>query len=115
MSEPNCLFCKMAAGEIPVKKAYEDNLALAFHDIAPQAPQHILIIPKEHVASLNEATEYKITLGHLLTLAPQIAQTLGFAESGFRTVINTGADGGQTVLHLHLHLLGGRPFAWPPG
>ena len=114
MSDPNCLFCKMATGEIPVKKAYEDDLALAFYDNAPQAPQHILIIPKEHVASLNEAAEHKVTLGHLLTLVPQIAAALGFAESGFRTVINTGADGGQTVFHLHIHYPGGHANGRPP-
>lgn len=115
MSEPNCLFCKMVAGEIPVRKAYEDQYTLAFHDIHPQAPHHVLIVPKEHIASLNEATEHRVTLGHLLTLVPQIAESLGVAESGFRTVINTGADGGQTVFHLHIHLLGGRHLAWPPG
>jgi histidine triad (HIT) family protein len=115
MSEPNCLFCRMVAGTIPVKQVYEDDLALAFHDISPKAPQHVLIIPKEHIASLNEATEYKITLGHLLTLVPPIAASLGLAETGYRTVINTGTDGGKTVFHLHIHLLGGRPLAWPPG
>ena len=115
MSDPNCFFCKMVAGAIPVRKAYEDDHVLAFHDIAPQAPHHLLLIPKEHLASLNDAQDYKILLGHLLTLVPEIAQTEGFAESGYRTVINTGADGGQTVFHLHIHLLAGRPLTWPPG
>lgn len=116
MSQPNCLFCKMAAGAIPVNKAHEDEHALAFHDIAPQAPTHVLLIPKQHLTSLNDATaEHHKLLGHLLCLVPRLAAQLGLSEGGYRAVINTGADGGQSVFHLHIHLLGGRPLAWPPG
>jgi histidine triad (HIT) family protein len=106
----------MVAGEIPFKKAHEDEHVLAFHDIAPQAPVHVLLIPKSHLTSLDDATpEHHELLGHLLCLVPRLAAQLGLSESGYRTVINTGADGGQSVFHLHIHLLGGRPLAWPPG
>lgn len=116
MTEADCIFCKLASGEIPADKVYEDDRALAFHDLHPQAPVHVLLIPKEHLDSLNDAAHGdEALLGHLLWLVPKIANQLGIAESGFRTVINTGADGGQTVSHLHLHLLGGRPMSWPPG
>jgi len=116
MSEDNCVFCKIAEGAIPAKKIYEDDLVIAFHDITPQAPTHALIIPREHLESLNDAGKGdQALLGHLLWLAPKIANQLGIAESGFRTCINTGADGGQSVLHLHVHILGGRSLAWPPG
>jgi histidine triad (HIT) family protein len=111
----DCLFCKIAAGAIPVTRLYEDDLTLAFPDIHPQAPTHILIIPKQHIASLAHATpEDAPVLGHLLSTAASIAQQQNLT-AGYRTVINTGQDGGQTVHHLHLHLLGGRPMHWPPG
>ena len=116
MTEADCLFCKIAAGTIPSEKVYEDDHALAFRDLKPQAPTHVLVIPKEHLDSLNDASQSdQALLGHLLRLVPKIANQLGIAESGFRTVINTGGDGGQSVDHLHLHLLGGRPLTWPPG
>jgi histidine triad (HIT) family protein len=113
----DCIFCKIAAGEIPAKKLYEDQYAVAFADINPQAPVHILIIPKRHIASLAEldSTETdKALIGHLHTVASQLARQQNLA-SGYRITINTGPDGGQTVDHLHLHLLGGRQMHWPPG
>lgn len=116
MTEADCLFCKIAAGTIPSEKVYEDDHALAFRDLKPQAPTHVLVIPKEHLDSLNDASQSdEALLGHLLRLVPKIANQLGIAESGFRTVINTGSDGGQLVFHLHIHLLGGRSLTWPPG
>ncbi len=112
----NCLFCKIAAGEIPSEKVYEDDICIAFDDINPQAPTHVLIVPREHLASLDKAEKnHKETLGHLLLTAADIARDKGFAEDGYRVVINTNADGGQTVFHLHVHLLGGRSFVFPPG
>lgn len=116
MSRENCLFCKIADGDIPAAKVYEDDVCVAFNDISPQAPTHILIVPREHFDSLDKATNaHKETLGHLLLTAAQIAREKHFAENGYRTVINTNGDGGQTVFHLHVHLLGGRPFIFPPG
>lgn len=116
MSQENCLFCKIIAGEIPSEKIYEDETCVAINDISPQAPTHILIIPREHFDSMDKAgAQHKETLGHLLLTCAQIAREKGFAENGYRTVINTNADGGQTVFHLHVHLLGGRPFVFPPG
>ena len=115
MSE-NCLFCKIIAGDIPSARIYEDDLCVAFNDISPQAPTHILVIPREHFDSLAKAeTKHQATLGHLLLTAAAIARKKGFAEDGYRVVINTNSDGGQTVFHLHVHLLGGRPFIFPPG
>ena len=115
MSE-ECLFCKLVNGEIPSNKVHEDDKALAFHDISPQAPVHVLIVPKEHLDSLNDAGKGdESLLGYLLRLAPRIANQLGIAEGGFRTCINTGSDAGQSVEHLHLHIMGGRPMTWPPG
>ena len=115
MSE-KCLFCKIVAGEIPSAKVYEDEVCLAFNDISPQAPTHVLIIPREHLASLAEAeAAHEKTLGHLLLTAGKIARDKGFADNGYRVVINTNRDGGQTVYHLHVHLLAGRPFIFPPG
>lgn len=113
----DCIFCKIAAGEIPAKKLYEDEHALAFADINPQAPVHVLIIPKRHISSLAEVDSTdadKFLIGHLHIVARQLArqQTL---SKGYRITINTGPDGGQTVDHLHLHLLGGRQMHWPPG
>jgi histidine triad (HIT) family protein len=116
MIETTCVFCRILSGEIPTTKVYEDSVSYAFQDIDPQAPQHVLIIPKEHLDSLNDVAQGdERLLGHLLRIAPKIANQLGFAESGFRTVVNTGTDGGQSVDHLHLHLLGGRSLSWPPG
>ena len=115
MSE-NCLFCKISAGEIPSAPVYEDDVCIAINDISPQAPTHILVIPREHFASLDKANgNHQKTLGHLLLTAAEIAREHGFAEDGYRVVINTNGDGGQTVFHLHVHLLGGRPFVFPPG
>jgi histidine triad (HIT) family protein len=116
MSENNCLFCRILAGEIPSTKVYEDDLSLAFRDINPQAPTHVLIIPKKHIASLNELSQDdRELMGHLSLVASKLAAQLGVAASGYRTVINTGASAGQSVWHIHLHLLGGRQLGWPPG
>lgn len=116
MPENDCLFCSILNGEIPSDKVYEDELAYAFRDIVPQAPTHILIVPREHIESLNDAAPGdEALLGHLLRLASKIANQQGIAENGFRAVVNTGAESGQSVWHLHLHLLGGRPMNWPPG
>ena len=116
MSEQTCIFCKIAAGEIPAAKVFEDERAVAFRDINPQAPTHVLVIPRAHVASLNDAGEGdEALLGHLLRVAARVAREEGHAEGGFRTVINTGAAAGQTVFHVHVHVLGGRGLKWPPG
>jgi histidine triad (HIT) family protein len=116
MAENDCLFCQILSGDIPATKVYEDDQAYAFRDINPQAPTHVLIIPREHIESLNDAAPGdEAMLGHLLRLASKIANQQGIAESGFRTVVNTGAESGQTVWHLHVHLLGGRTMNWPPG
>lgn len=112
----DCLFCKIIAREIPSNKVYSDDDVYAFHDINPAAPIHILVIPKKHLSSINAASEDdEALLGKLLLRANQIATNLGLNEDGFRYVINTGRDGGQTVFHLHLHILGGRALDWPPG
>ena len=109
------IFAKIIRREIPADIVYEDDLALAFRDINPQAPTHILVIPKKPLPSLDSATEADQTLlGHLLLTAQQVAQQVGLTQ-GYRLVINTGNDGGQTVYHLHLHILGDRPMQWPPG
>jgi histidine triad (HIT) family protein len=111
----DCLFCKIVAGSIPAKRVYEDALCLCFADINPQAPTHLLIIPKEHIASQAHAEEtHAALLGHLVAKAAEVARGKGLSN-GYRVVINTGPDGGQTVDHLHLHLLGGRHMGWPPG
>jgi histidine triad (HIT) family protein len=111
---PDCLFCKIGRGEIPAKKVHEDALCFAFEDIQPQAPVHVLVCPVEHVASLAETrTGREELLGHLLATAAGIARQRGL--SAYRTVVNTGTEAGQSVLHLHVHLLGGRAMAWPPG
>jgi histidine triad (HIT) family protein len=116
MSENNCLFCRILAGEIPSTKVYEDDLSLAFRDINPQAPTHVLIIPKKHIASLNELSkDDRELMGHLTLVASKLADQFGVAASGYRTVVNTGAGAGQSVWHIHVHLLGGRPLGWPPG
>lgn len=112
----SCLFCKIAAGEIPAKIVREDDFALAFEDVNPQAPHHVLVIPRRHIATLNDLTaEDESLVGHLVGMARQVAHDRGLAESGYRTVFNCNADGGQTVFHIHLHLLGGRSLTWPPG
>ncbi len=111
----DCIFCKIIAGTIPSQKVYEDEQVYAFADIDPRAPVHILIVTKKHISSLLEAGEADTgLLGHIQATAVKLAWEKGLAQ-GFRTVINTGADGGQTVSHLHLHLLGGRQMHWPPG
>ena len=109
-----CLFCRIARKEIPANIVWEDATALAFRDIDPKAPTHVLVIPKRHIASLNDASDPAV-LGHLLVAAREIAAEEGIAESGYRVVLNTGRDAGQTVFHLHAHVLGGRHMAWPPG
>ncbi len=113
----DCIFCKIAQGEIPSTKVYEDDTVLAFRDLDPQAPEHVLIIPKKHIRSvLDFGAEDGALAAHILTeVVPQLARRLGVDGDGFRLVTNTGEDGGQTVGHLHFHLLGGRAFAWPPG
>ena len=112
----DCLFCKIVAGDIPSAKVYEDDKVLAFRDIEPQAPVHVLIIPKEHIASANELNEENASVvGHIYAVAAKIAKEEGIAEGGYRIVNNCGVDGGQTVGHLHFHMLGGRSLAWPPG
>ncbi|MEM6839538.1 MAG: histidine triad nucleotide-binding protein [Cyanobacteria bacterium P01_C01_bin.120] len=115
MSE-DTIFGKIIRREIPADIVYEDDLCLAFRDVAPQAPTHVLVIPKQPLPKLADATrEDQELLGHLLLTVNVIAEQLGIAEDGYRVVINTGANGGQTVFHLHLHLLGGRSLQWPPG
>ena len=113
----DCIFCKIAHGEIPSTKVYEDAQVLAFRDLDPQAPEHVLIIPKKHLSSvLDFDAEDRELATHILTdVVPALACTLGIDAGGFRLVTNTGADGGQTVGHLHFHLLGGRSLTWPPG
>jgi histidine triad (HIT) family protein len=112
----NCLFCKIVQGNIPSDKVYEDDKILAFKDINPGAPVHILIIPKLHIGSINELNEeHKELIGHIFIMAKKLAKDLGVDESGFRLVNNCGEDGGQTVPHIHFHLLGGRSLKWPPG
>ena len=111
-----CIFCMIANGEIPSKIAYEDDQVLAFHDIEPQAPVHVLIVPKKHYSSILDISEGESALvAHMFLVASKLAKELGVADSGFRLVVNTGKDGGQTVPHLHLHLTGGRAFGWPAG
>jgi histidine triad (HIT) family protein len=111
-----CLFCKIVAGEIPTSKVYEDDRLVAFNDINPQAPMHVLIIPRRHIATLNdlEGADDAI-VGEMVRRAAAIAAEKGFADRGYRTVLNCNAEAGQTVFHLHLHVLGGRRFGWPPG
>ena len=108
----NCLFCKIIKGEIPSNKVYEDEKTYAFYDISPQAPTHILVIPKIHISSLNELEDVSV-MSDIYNAVRNIVQELGIKE--YRTVINTGADAGQTVFHIHLHILAGRPLLWPPG
>ena len=114
MRDPNCIFCRIVAGEIPSSKLYEDEDVLAFHDVRPQAPVHFLIIPKTHIATMADVTPAEQTLmGKMMVLAPQLMAQLG-VTGGFRQIINTGRDGGQEVYHLHMHVIGG-PRPWSKG
>lgn len=112
----DCLFCKIIAGTIPAQVAYQDEQVVAFHDINPQAPRHLLICPRTHIATLNDVTAGDETLiGHSVSVASRLARQFGDAEEGYRVVINCQRGAGQTVFHVHVHLLGGRALGWPPG
>lgn len=112
----DCLFCKIVRGQLPTEIVYQDDRATAFADITPMAPEHILVVPNKHIATLAEAAdEDEALLGHLLLVAARLARERGITEQGFRTVINTNEDAGQTVFHIHVHVLGGRAMEWPPG
>lgn len=112
----DCIFCKIASGQIPAKKVFEDDSLVAFHDILPKAPVHVLVIPKLHIASINELYAIEDSLvGRILKVLPRLAEMLDIKTSGYRVVINCGENGGQSVDHLHFHLLGGRALMWPPG
>jgi histidine triad (HIT) family protein len=116
MSEIGCLFCRIVAGEIPADFIHRDDRSVVIRDINPQAPTHLLVIPQEHIESLNDASQNdEALLGYLLRVAARVANAAGLAEGGYRTVINNGAGAGQSVFHLHVHVLGGRPMNWPPG
>jgi histidine triad (HIT) family protein len=111
----DCIFCRIAAGEIPARIEYSDDHVVAFHDLAPKAPTHVLVIPRRHLATLAESkAEDAQLLGHLMATTVELARKLAL-DDGFRVVVNNGAAAGQSVFHLHVHLLGGRSFAWPPG
>ena len=110
----DCVFCRMVRKEIPVSLVAEDEYCIAFRDINPQASTHVLVVPREHIPSLDEATD-ALLLGRLALMAASVARREGIAARGYRTVVNTRGDAGQTVPHLHLHVLGGRPMGWPPG
>mgnify|MGYP004704261013 CR=1 FL=1 len=110
-----CLFCKIVEREIPAKIVYEDDRVLAFEDINPQAPKHVLVIPKAHISSLDAADEEQVELlGYVQLASAKVARLLGISESGYRLISNCGSDGGQTVFHLHYHLVGGKSMGWPP-
>ncbi|MCX6567045.1 MAG: histidine triad nucleotide-binding protein [Candidatus Aminicenantes bacterium] len=112
----DCIFCRIAAKEIPSKVVYEDDVIFAFDDIRPQAPVHTLIIPKAHIASLNDMPDDRTdVIGHIFAKAPEIAAAKGIKATGYRLVLNTGPDSGQDVFHVHFHILGGRKMHWPPG
>ena len=116
MTDPSCLFCKIVAGDIPSQKVHEDELVLAFDDINPVAPVHQLIVPKRHIASAAELAESDAELlGRLFAVAASLAADAGLPDAGYRVITNVGVDGGQSVDHLHFHLLGGRVMTWPPG
>lgn len=116
MAEEKTIFKKIIDGEIPANKVYEDDLCLAFHDVSPQAPTHVLLIPKKEVINVADLKQEDAALaGHLMLSAGKVARELGIEESGYRIVMNCGKDGGQSVDHLHLHILAGRPLKWPPG
>ena len=110
----DCLFCKIVNKQIPSDIVYEDDTVVAFRDIEPQAPEHVLIIPRQHVSTVNDLDDQDLA-GYLLMTARKLGKTLGIDESGYRLVMNCNAQGGQTVFHIHLHLIGGRPMGWPPG
>jgi histidine triad (HIT) family protein len=112
----DCLFCKIVAGQIPAKVVHEDDRIIAIEDIKPEAPMHVLVIPKIHIATLNDLTStHDALIGEMTRLAAAIAHERGYASRGFRTVFNTNREAGQSVFHIHLHVLGGRSLAWPPG
>ena len=116
MGNDKCLFCRIVNGEIPAKKVYEDGDVVAFNDINPQAPTHVLIIPRRHIPSLDDVTDAEATLvGTVIARAALIARDLHLTSDGYRVVVNTGEAAGQTVFHIHFHILGGRNFGWPPG
>ncbi len=116
MSNDRCLFCRISSGEISAKKVYEDDQVVAFHDINPQAPTHVLVIPRKHIASLDALTEADVaTVGTLVIRTAALARELHLENDGYRLVANNGEAAGQTVFHIHFHLLGGRNFGWPPG
>jgi histidine triad (HIT) family protein len=112
----DCIFCKIANGDIAADKVFEDDAVVAFRDLNPQAPTHVLVIPKRHIATLNDLTAGdEVVVGRMVGAARQVAAEEGFADIGYRTVMNCNEAGGQTVFHIHLHLLGGRAMHWPPG
>lgn len=114
--EPSCIFCRIAAGSIPARLAHEDDRTIAFYDADARAPVHVLVIPREHIATVNDLTPaHSGLIGELFLAAQKVANELGIAETGYRLVMNCGADAGQAVHHIHLHVLGGRPLKWPPG
>ena len=116
MSEQSCLFCRIVAKEIPAEFVHQDDRAVVIRDLNPQAPTHLLVIPKGHIESLDDASQKEeALLGHLLRVAARVANVEGLAEGGYRAVINNGSGAGQSVFHLHVHVLGGRPMNWPPG
>jgi histidine triad (HIT) family protein len=116
VTESDCLFCRITDGEIPARFVYRDDRVVAFHDVNPQAPVHVLVVPVRHVVSLRELTTVDgDLLAHIVEVIQQVTRETHVDESGYRTVVNTGPDGGQSVGHLHLHVLGGRRMAWPPG
>jgi histidine triad (HIT) family protein len=116
MTDPECLFCKIVAGDIPADIVYENDSVVAFRDINPQAPTHVLVIPRQHISTINNIEpDDAETAGSLFLAAKEIAAAEGFAEAGYRVVMNCNAAAGQTVFHIHLHLLGGRELGWPPG
>ena len=112
----DCIFCRIAAGEVPATVVHEDELVVAFRDLKPKAPTHVLLIPRKHVASLNAVSqEDEATLGHIVRVAARVAESEGLADRGYRLVANCGPEAGQSVDHVHFHLLGGRALGWPPG
>jgi len=116
MKDPDCLFCKIVAGDIPSTSVLDRGNVFAFRDVSPQAPTHILVVPKDHVRDVSAlGPEHGELLGEMIAAANELARADGIDTSGYRLVLNVGPDAGQTVFHLHLHLLGGRPMAWPPG
>jgi len=116
MANESCLFCRILAGEVPGDVVYQDERSVVIRDVNPQAPMHVLVIPREHLESLDDAAQKdEPLLGHLLRVGARVASEQGYDESGYRSVINTGPGAGQSVFHLHVHVLAGRPLNWPPG